>query len=90
MHRRIWLRGLFLVCAVAVATAAYAQGTTGSVNGTVADNSGAVLPGVTITATSPALMGAQTTVSNEQGQYRFPTLPPGTYRLEYQFPGFRP
>ena len=33
-------------------------------------------------------MGAQTTVSNEQGQYRFPTLPPGTYRLEYQLPGF--
>ncbi len=88
MHRRIWLRGLFLVCAVTVATVAYAQGTTGSVNGTVADNSGAVLPGVTITATSPALMGAQTTVSNEQGQYRFPTLPPGTYRLEYQLPGF--
>ena len=33
-------------------------------------------------------MGVQTAVTNEQGQYRFPTLPPGTYRLEYQLAGF--
>ncbi len=65
-----------------------AQGTTGSVNGAVSDNTGAILPGVTVTATSPAIMGARTAVTNEQGHYRFPALPPGAYRLEYQLSGF--
>jgi hypothetical protein len=68
-------------------TAAFAQ-TTGSVNGTVTDNTGAVLPGVTVTATSPAMMGVQTAVTNESGVYRFPSLPPGTYRLSYELAGF--
>ena len=63
--------------------------TTGSINGTVTDNSGALFPGVTVTATSPALMGAQTAVTNEQGQYRFPSLPTGKYALKYQLPGLR-
>lgn len=70
------------------AAAALAQGTTGSINGTVTDNTAAVLPGVTVTASGPAIMGVQTAVTNEQGQYRFPSLPPGTYRLEYQLSGF--
>ena len=89
MNRSTLLRG-FLSTALFLAalTPAFAQGTTGSVNGTVTDNSGAVLPGVTVTATGPAVMGVQTAVTNEQGQYRFPTLPPGTYRLEYQLAGF--
>jgi hypothetical protein len=62
--------------------------TTGSINGTVADNTGAMLPGVTVTATSPALMGAQTAVTNETGNYRFPSLSPGTYRLQFELSGF--
>ena len=60
----------------------------GSINGTVTDNTGAILPGVTITATSPALMGVQTALTNADGQYRFPTLPPGTYQLTYELSGF--
>ena len=43
-----------------------------------------MLPGVTVTATSPALMGVQTTVTNEQGTYRFPAVPPGTYSITYE------
>lgn len=62
--------------------------TTGSINGTVTDNSGAMLPGVTITATGPALMGGQTALTNAEGQYRFPTLPPGAYTLRFELPGF--
>jgi Carboxypeptidase regulatory-like domain len=61
------------------ATASQAQ-TTGSINGSVADNTGGMLPGVTVTATSPALMGVQTAVSNEQGTYRFPAVPPARTR----------
>ena len=70
-----------------VSPAAFAQ-TTGSINGTITDNTGAVLPGVTVTATSPALMGTQVAVSNEQGVYRFPALPTGTYALKYELSGF--
>jgi hypothetical protein len=62
--------------------------TTGSINGLVTDNTGAVLPGVTVNASSPVLMGTQTTVTNPEGQYRFPTLPPGTYRLTFELTGF--
>src|SRR5919106_1365922 len=76
-----------VVCALLTATSAVAQ-TTGSVNGTVTDNTGAVLPGVTVTASSPVMMGVQTTITNESGTYRFPSLPPGTYRVSYQLAGF--
>jgi hypothetical protein len=80
--------GVFaVVCALSFVSAAVAQ-TTGGINGTVNDNTGAVLPGVTVTATSPALMGVQTTVTNDQGQYRFPALPIGTYDLNYELGGF--
>jgi hypothetical protein len=78
---------LAVVCVLFMAHAAAAQ-TTGGINGTVNDNTGAVLPGVTVTASSPALMGVQTTVTNEQGQYRFPALPIGTYTLNYELGGF--
>ena len=76
----------FLVMLLLSATA-WAQ-TTGSINGMITDDTGAVVPGVTITATSPALMGSQTAVSNANGLYRFPSLPPGTYNLNYQLSGF--
>jgi hypothetical protein len=70
-----------------VAVPAWAQ-TTGTIAGTVTDNTGALLPGVTVTATSPALIVSQTAVTNEQGVYRFPSLPPGEYALKYTLTGF--
>ena len=80
-----------LACWVAV-PCAFAQGggasSTGSINGKVADASGAILPGVTVTAASSSLMGVQTSVTNETGSYRFPALPPGTYSLTYELAGF--
>jgi carboxypeptidase family protein len=79
--------GVSIVLMLLVAVPAWAQ-TTGSITGTVTDNTGALLPGVTVTATSPALMGTQTSVTNENGQYRFPALPPGEYNLKYQLAGF--
>ncbi|PYQ85375.1 MAG: hypothetical protein DMG02_28395, partial [Acidobacteria bacterium] len=60
----------------------------GSINGKVADSSGAVLPGVTVTASSPSLMGVQTAVSDTSGNYRFPALPPGSYTVTFDLPGF--
>ena len=72
--------------------AAFAQGggasSTGTIQGRVADAQGAVLPGVTVTATSPALIQPQTTVTSETGNYRFPAVPPGTYALSFELAGF--
>jgi len=44
---------------------------------------GGVLPGMTVTATSPAQIGSLSAVTNEATLYRFPTVPPGEYRLSY-------
>ena len=70
------------------ATAQSVGATTGSLNGRIADASGGVLPGVTVTATSPALQGMRTTISNEEGAYRLPGVPPGVYAVQYELGGF--
>jgi len=58
--------------------------------GRVTDASGAVLPGVTVTATSPALQITQVTaVTTEEGEYRLAPLPIGTYNVEYALSGFQ-
>jgi hypothetical protein len=77
-----------LVAFVLLATEASAQGTTRIV-GTVRDNQGGVLPGVTVTATSPALIGGQSTVSEGNGTYQFPTLPAGAYSIVFEIAGFQ-
>jgi hypothetical protein len=82
-----WVRRTLCAAWLVVPLAASAQ-TTGGITGQVADNTGAILPGVTVTAASPAQMGVQTAATNEQGQYRFPSLPPGTYQLTFELPGF--
>ncbi len=71
-------------------SAAFAQvsSTTGSINGKVTDNTGGVLPGVTVTASSPSMQGIRTDVTNEAGEYRFPAVAPGQYKLVYELPGF--
>jgi hypothetical protein len=57
--------------------------------GTVKDESGAVLPGATVTLTSPALIGGpSTTTTNEGGFFRFPALSPGLYTLSVSLSGF--
>jgi carboxypeptidase family protein len=87
-HRILWL----LAILVASAGPLFAQGggasSTGSISGTVVDKSGAVLPGVTVTLSGPALMGVQTTTSSGEGIYRFPAVPPGEYRISYELSGF--
>ena len=90
---KVWTKGLMaLVAALAFAGSAFAQGggasSTGTIQGRVADAQGAVLPGVTVTATSPSALGAQTTVTSETGNYRFPALPPGQYELTFELAGF--
>src|SRR5262250_2744168 len=64
----------------------FAQAT---LTGTVKDGSGAVLPGVTVEASSPALIEkTRTAVTDESGQYRIIDLRPGTYTLNFSLQGF--
>jgi hypothetical protein len=73
---------------IGLCSPAYAQRTTGSIVGTVADESGAVLPGVTVTLSGAGVAGTPTTVTGETGTYRFPSLPPGTYRVSFTLTDF--
>lgn len=61
----------------------------GRLQGIVTDDQKATLPGVTVTATSPALIGTQTAVTEIDGRYRFPSLPPGRYTLTFELNGFQ-
>src|ERR1700687_4159364 len=84
---RQWL--IFSMVAWLVTTAgsaAFAQSvSSGTIHGTIKDESGAVLPGVSATLTSPALqVGQLSEVTDASGDYRFVDLPPGTYRLKVE------
>src|SRR6185295_17962658 len=66
-----------------------AQGLTGALVGSVKDGEGGVLAGATLRITSPALIGRELrTTTNEKGQLRFAALPPGSYALDIEMPGF--
>ena len=83
-----------LLCAVAIGTAAlflpenaFGQA---AISGVVKDASGAALPGVTVEATSPALIEkARTTVTDASGQYRIEDLRPGVYTVTFTITGFK-
>ena len=77
-----------LVILVLCATAVWAQ-VTAQISGTVKDPSGAVLPGVEVTATNTGTGVSRNAVTNETGGYVLPNLPIGPYRLEAALPGFR-
>lgn len=82
---------MFALLAMALAMPAAAQvvtGTTGAINGAVTDNTKAVLPGVTVTIQSPAMMGTREAVSDEQGRFQFAAVPPGDYKVTFALPGF--
>jgi len=80
--------GLALLIA-AVAVPAAAQEFRGAINGRVGDSSGAVLPGVTVTATNTATNQATTSVTNADGLYNLPFLTPGVYHVVAELTGFK-
>jgi hypothetical protein len=77
---------LAAICVVLVPAAAKAQG---SITGVVKDTSGAVLPGVTVEAASPALIEkVRSVVTDGAGQYRIENLRPGVYTVTFTLAGF--
>ena len=77
------------VALLSMAAPTFAQDFRGRINGTVTDNTGAVMPGVTVTVSSPALIQPQVQVTSTDGQYRFPALPPGVYQVAFELSGFQ-
>lgn len=83
-NRFVVLLALLLVASVS----AFAQGTTGTLSGTVT-HEGAPLPGVTVTITSPNLQGTRTAITNDAGGYTFPSIPPGQYTVQVEMEGMQ-
>jgi Carboxypeptidase regulatory-like domain/TonB dependent receptor/TonB-dependent Receptor Plug Domain len=85
LNRRI---AIALVAALLLLPLSARAATTGTLAGTVTDSSGATLAGVTVTVTSPQLLGARSAQTNASGEYILALLPPGTYRMEFVLDGF--
>ena len=83
---------LFVTTAAILVAAlpAAAQSTTGTITGRALDSSGGILPGVDVSISSPAMIGApRQAVTDSLGSFRFGQLPPGTYEVKFQLPSFR-
>ncbi len=78
---------VFLV--IVLSTHTFAQTSNATLGGTVSDASGALIPGVTITATNTGTGIVTTVLSNEAGAYQFASLQTGTYKVSAELSGFR-
>ena len=79
----VWVGAL--VCLVSMSAGVNAQ----EITGVVTDSTGGIMPGVTVEASSPALIeGTRVSVTNQTGQYRLLALLPGTYDVVFTLPGF--
>lgn len=79
---------LVALCTLLLAWPVVAQEQRGAIEGVVKDTSGGVLPGATVEARSPRLIGVAVTTTDERGAYRFPGLPPGIYEVTAKLQGF--
>ena len=86
-----WITVFLLALSVCAPQRVFAQAqTTSTLTGTVTDSTGAVVPGVTVSITSPSLIGgAHSVITDSRGVYRFPSLQPGVYTLTAELQGFR-
>lgn len=81
---------ILLMLSLGLAVPARAQVQTGSILVKAVDQQGAVLPGATITLTSPVMPGERVGVTDTDGVYRFPSLTVGTYQVKVSLQGFQP
>ena len=86
--RRLYALALIVLLPSMAAAQGGGAGTTGTIAGRVTDSSDSLLPGVTVTASSPSMICQQTQTTGANGTYRFPAVPPGAYTLTFELPGF--
>ena len=89
MKRCCRLAGVLAVLGFFIAGADVSAQTTGRIQGQVMDAQNAVLPGVTITITSPSLQGTLSEVTDADGRFRFPSVPPGRYTVKAELSNFK-
>jgi len=75
---------------IGAASAQTVSATMGAIDGRVTDNTSAVLPGVTVTVSGPAMMGTRVATTNDEGAYRLAAVPPGEYTISFELDGFAP
>ena len=80
--------GVSLLAFFAAPAASHAQATTGTIYGTIADESKSILPGVTVLVQNVENGATRTLVTDENGHYRALNLPPGIYSVSADLPGF--
>ena len=78
----------FTFLSILLFVAASAQITTGTISGVVKDETGAVLPGVTVTVTSNETGAKRTAITDDSGYYKAPQLAVGLYQVEAELSGF--
>jgi hypothetical protein len=88
MKSAVKLLACFCAMYVLVCSAVYGQETTGSLQGTVKDPSGAVIANATVSATTPTLVGVKATLTDSKGYYHLANLPPGAYVVTVDAKGF--
>src|SRR5215467_1438640 len=86
MKRTVWVSVCLCVC---LAFQAFGQSSNARVSGTVADATGAVLPGVEVKATQNATGVVTTAITNDAGAYNFASLLPGEYTISASLPAFQ-
>lgn len=94
MESRLKRRGVLSLVLTALLVGAadsrlVAQGTIGSILGTVTDESGSVIPGATVTTRNTGTGAIQVTTTDTQGRYRIPALPVGDYEVQTELQGFQ-
>src|SRR5438093_9326280 len=90
MRRYVGAALLVSHLAVAGAAAQPWTATMWAIYGRVTDHTDAVLPGVTVTISGPAMMGTRVVTTNEEGAYRVAAVPPGDYTIVFTLDGFTP
>ncbi len=91
MKTKLLKASLILILALGVTSISHAQARlTGSIHGEVMDTEGNALPGCTVMLRGPKLLGARTYVTSGTGDFRFPSIPPGSdYEVRVEMPGFK-
>src|SRR3954469_14347211 len=82
-------RSLWIALALWLPVVLFAQGTTGTISGTVRDQTGAVLPAANVQVTQQETRGARTLPTDSSGHYRVSSLDVGTYAVQASLSGFR-
>ncbi len=89
MNNKVVRAFLFFALIVGVALGGFAQRQTGAIQGNIVELEGTPVPGATVQIASESMQGTLTYVTAATGSFRFPAVPPGSYKLTVEMPGFK-